>query len=262
MTEPLINWLREACAGFVFNPEGVYQRTGMHPWPLRATDPEDLTRQLAQGGHLLPLPRESAALANVIEVALVDYLLERLAVLPDADGTRGAERGYPDLEVSGDRFGGGHRAVDVKMARVKTKRKGDPTKTVSRITLFTGNTYFRHPELPLGGIRRPFGEYSEHLDIIGLYIFDEESKARVRSLELLVHEPWRIASRERSSTTREYIGAVDDITDLRAGLGVFATEAEFYEYWRTYPFKTPRMISRELDKLLRRSAAPTSTEPS
>ncbi len=256
MTEPLIEWLRAVCAEFVFNPEGVYQRTGHHDWPLRADDPEDLTRQLDSGGHLLPLPRESAALANVIEVALIDYLLDRLEELPDAAGARGAERGYPDLEVSGDRFGGGHRAVDVKMARIKTTRRGEPTRTVSRITLFTGNTYFRHPELPLGGIRRPFGHYVEHLDVIGLYVFDEESKARVQALELLVHEPWRIASRERSSTTREYIGAVDSLADLRAGQGAFGTEEEFYEYWRAYPFKTPRMIVRELDKLLRRPPGP------
>jgi hypothetical protein len=258
VAEPLIEWLRTACAEFVFNPEGVYQRTGRHGWPLHAVNAADLTRQLDVGGHLLPLPRESAALANVIEVALVDYLLERLTKLPDASGVRGAERGYPDLEVEGEGFGGGYRAVDVKMARIQVPRRGEPTRTVSRITLFTGNTYFRHPQLPLGGIRRPFGDYREHLDIIGLYVFDEESKARVRALELLVHEPWRIASRERSSTTREYIGAVDKLEDLRAGRGTFKSEKEFYDYWRAYAFKTPRMLARELDKLLKRPPeAPT-----
>jgi len=163
VAEALIDWLRTACAEFIFNPEGVYQRTGDHHWPLQAADPDDLTRQLDEGGHLLPLPRESAALANVIEVALVDFLLARLGQLDDAGGERGAERGYPDLEVYGERFGGGNRAVDVKMARMEVPRRGTPTRTVSRITLFTGNTYFRHPELALGGIRRPFGDYREHL---------------------------------------------------------------------------------------------------
>ena len=251
MAEALIDWLRAACAEFTFNPAGVYQATGSHEWPLTAVDADDLTRQLDVGGHLLPLPRESAALANVIEVALVDFLLERLAELPDAEGIRGAERGYPDLEVGGDHFGGGPRAVDVKMARIAIPKKGTPTKTVSRITLFTGNTYFRHPQLPLGGIRRPFGEYREHLDIVGLYVFDEEVKWRVRSLELLVHEPWRIASRERSSTTREYIGAVEVLEDLRSGRGAFTSEKEFYAYWRAFPFKTPRMLAGEIDKLFR-----------
>ncbi len=245
-----MDWLRARCSEFRFNPAGVYQATGEHDWPLSASGPEDLTRQLDEGGHLLPLPRESAALANVIEVALVDFLIERLAELPDAKGIRGAERGYPDLEVAGEHFGGGPRAVDVKMARIRVPRNGVPVRTISRITLFTGNTYFRHPQLPLGGIRRPFGDYREHLDIIGLYVFDENVKWRVQSLELVVHEPWRVASRERSSTTREYIGAVDLLEDLRAGRGVFATEEEFYSYWRSYAFKTPRMLAKEIDKLL------------
>jgi hypothetical protein len=249
--EALIDWLRAECARFSFNPAGVYQRSGDHAWPLVANDPDDLTSQLDEGGHLLPLPRESAALANVIEVALVDFLLAQLVDVQDADGVRGAERGYPDLEVMGDRFGGGPRAVDIKMARIKMPRRGEPTRTVSRITLFTGNTYFRHPQLPLGGIRRPFGDYREHLDVIGLYEFDEDLKWRVRSLELIVQEPWRIASRERSSTTREYIGAVEALQDLRDGRGAFASEKEFYDYWRSYGFKTPRMLAREIDKLLR-----------
>lgn len=247
----LIAWLRSQCAQFVFNPAGVYQAAGDHAWPLEAADAEELTRKLDEGGHLLPLPRESAALANVIEVALVDFLLERLSRVPDAIGVRGAERGYPDLEVDGDAFGGGPRAVDVKMARIAVPRRGTPTRTVSRITLFTGNTYFRHPKLPLGGIRRPFGEYREHLDIVGLYVFDESVKWRVQSLELIVHEPWRIGSRERSSTTREYIGATDLLEELRDGRGAFTSEQEFYDYWRAYPFKTPRLLAREIDKLLR-----------
>ena len=140
------------------------------------------------------------------------------------------------------------------MARIKVPKKGSPTKTESRITLYTGNTYFRYPSIKIGGIRRPFDEYQEHLDVIGLYVFDESTKARVTSLELLICEPWRVASRERSSTTREYIGAVENLADLRASRGAFATKTEFYRYWREEykGFKTPRMIQRELDKQLRR----------
>lgn len=63
------------------------------------------------------------------------------------------------------------------------------TKTESRITLYTGNTYFRFPQLAIGGIRRPFDDYQEHLDVIGLYVFDDSTKSRVTFLELLVHEP-------------------------------------------------------------------------
>jgi hypothetical protein len=67
---------------------------------------------------------------------------------------------------------------------------------------------------------------------------------------LLVHEPWRIASKQRSSTTREYIGAVQNLDDLRKGQGTFATEEEFYKYWRAFRFKIGPTVQQQLDKLL------------
>lgn len=57
----------------------------------------------------------------------------------------------------------------------------------------------------------------------------------MRDLELLVHEPWRVASKERSSTTREYIGAVVDIAALRDGRGELETEAAFYRLLKLSP---------------------------
>lgn len=255
----LIDWLRQECEGFAFSPAGVLQTDGCQDWPLLANDIADLVVKLDSGGFLSPLPSESAALANVIEVAVVDHLVKQIDALAEAGhdvrATRGAPRGYPDLEVEGGYFGGGYRAVDVKLARIRVPRDGtSPTKTESRITLYTGNTYFRYPQLKIGGIRRPFDDYREHLDIVGLYIFDENSKSRVTSLELLVHEPWRIASRERSSTTREYIGAVEHLESLRSGVGAFSTAQDFYRYWREEykGFKTPRLVEKELDKQLKR----------
>ena len=86
----------------MFLPAGVYVEQGEHEWPLVADDPEDLTAKLDDGGHLVSLPKESAALANVIEVALVDFLLDRLQAVSGAYGRRGEERSYPDL---GDKWG-------------------------------------------------------------------------------------------------------------------------------------------------------------
>jgi hypothetical protein len=40
---------------------------------------------------------------------------------------------------------------------------------------------------------------------------------------------------KRSSTTRNYIGAVTALADLRLELGEFSTIDEFYEYWRAMP---------------------------
>jgi hypothetical protein len=166
--------------------------------------------------------------------------------LTDAQAQRGSERGYPDLEISGPAFGGGFHAVDVKAAR----RAPNGKKTQSRITLYTGNTYFKWPLLHWAGTFRPFSDYASHLDILMIYTLNPDSNARVEDLEIIVQEPWRIASRERSSTTREYIGAIEDIALLRIGAGAFQTPADFYDYWRKYPFKISAQVQRQLQRLL------------
>lgn len=73
---------------------------------------------------------------------------------------------------------------------------------------------------------------------------------RVENVEVLVHEPWQIGSTKRSSTTREYLGAVDLIAALRAGRGEFNSAKDFYAYWRKFPFKTGKIVEQQLQKLL------------
>lgn len=246
----LLAWLRAQCSEFIFLPAGVYVATGGHEWPLNAVNADDLTRKLDEGGHLVSLPKESAALANVIEVALVDFLLEKLSSVIGAQGVRGQERSYPDLEISGSAFGGGFHAVDVKMARLNKSGR----QTQSRCTLYTGNTYFKFPSIKWPGMYRSFDNYQSHLDIIGIYDLDLDYRGRVRNLELHVHEPWKIASKERSSTTREYIGAVIDLEKLRSGSGDFDSEEKFYDYWRAYPFRVTRAVELQLQKALKEQA--------
>lgn len=244
----LQSWLRQRCAEFVFRPEGVYVSDGDHEWPLVAEDAGELTQQLEDGGHLVSLPKESAALANVIEVALVDFLVELINGIEGGEVRRGQERSYPDLEISGEAFGGGFHAVDIKLARLH--KAGN--RTQSRCTLYTGNTYFKWPQICWPGMFRAFDDYASHLDILGIYRLDLDYRGRVRDLEFMVHEPWQIASRDRSSTTREYIGAVVDVEALRSGSGQFETEEEFYRYWRAFPFRVPKAVERQLEKALAR----------
>jgi hypothetical protein len=242
----VLEWLRTCCAAYEFDVAAVFRRTGQHPWPLVAADQRELAQRLAEGGHLLPLPKEPAALANVLEVSIVDFVLQHLDRVPGAAGRRGTERGYPDIEVGGSAFGGGYHAVDVKIAR----RAGSGKATESRITLYTGNSYFRYPQLRFPGTFRPFQDYASHLDIVGIYTFTPDSPARVEELELVVHPAWRIGSRKRSSTTREYIGAVTSIEDLREGRGEFQTAEAFYQFWRAFDFRITKQVQRQLDKLL------------
>jgi hypothetical protein len=239
--------MQEQCNEFRFEVGGVFQReSDMAYWPLEAASPVELEERLAQGGHLLPLPREPAALANVLEVSIVNFLALRVLGVAGAQIHRGTERGYPDFELTGQAFGGGFHAVDVKAAR----RAPNGRRTQSRITLYTGNTYFKWPSLHWPGTFRPFSDYASHLDVIMIYTLNLENNARVEDLEVIVQEPWRIGSRERSSTTREYIGAINDIPGLRAGAGMFATQDDFYSYWRKFPFKVSAQVQRQLQRLL------------
>lgn len=246
----LETWLRATCEGYSYDLAGVYRRAGRHDWPLTAETDDVLEQQLAEGGHLLPLPKEPAALANVLEVSVVDFILQRLADVDGGDGRRGGERTYPDIEISGAAFDGGFHAVDIKIARRGVGKRGVSANTQSRVTLYTGNTYFRYPSLHWPGTFRPFEDYTSHLDIVGVYTLNADTAGRVEDLDLIVQPPWKIASRQRSSTTREYIGGVVNIEDLRAGRGEFDSADEFYRYWRKYKFKIGDVVQKQLDRLI------------
>ncbi|WP_300464902.1 hypothetical protein, partial [uncultured Nocardioides sp.] len=75
----LEEWLRQQCADYSFEVQGVFDARGDHHWPLVAENADDLIRQLTEGGHILPLPKEPAALANILEVSIVDFLLLALS---------------------------------------------------------------------------------------------------------------------------------------------------------------------------------------
>lgn len=248
----LLSWLKDACARYALEPIAVY-RAGRHAtFPLEAVDEADLQAKLLAGGHFLPLPKEPAALANVLEVSLSEFILAELANVAGVTSERGTERGYPDIEITGPAFGDVPHAIDIKAARRRVGASGRVSiNTQSRITLYTGNTYFRYPKLKWPGTFRPFQDYGSHLSLIAVYTLNEESVGRIEDLELIACETWRIGSKQRSSTTREYIGAVVSIEDLRAGKGEFDTEDAFYTYWRKFNFRIGRSVQQQLDKLLR-----------
>jgi hypothetical protein len=245
-----MSWLRGLCDEYRFDAAAVFRRDGEHPWPLVAGDADELELLLKEGGHFLPLPKEPASLANVLEVSFVRFLSECVVADPSIEVIQGTERGYPDIEVAGERFGEGFHAIDIKAARRKPLKRSPPNSTQSRITLYTGNTYFKWPQLRWPGMLRPFDAYQSHVDVILIYTLDETSLARATDLEVMVQEPWRIASRDRSSTTREYIGAVTNLERLRTGDGDFDTEEEFYKFWRSFKFKTPEALNNQVRKLI------------
>lgn len=244
--DSVIAWLRKICGSHELMPLAVLTAKGNDHWPLTATNEAELRDALTKAKRLTPLPKEPAALANVLEVSVVDFLLEALATEPGVVAKKGTERGYPDVEIVID---GKHFAVDFKAARRNKAR----TQTESRITLCTGNTYFRYPQLHWPNTFRAFQDYSAHLEVLAIYNLNQESTWRVDDLEFIVDHMWRFGSKQRSSTTREYIGAVVSLDALRDGNGEFSTEDEFLKFWRKYPFKIGRTVQQQLDKLLKNS---------
>ncbi len=191
----------------------------------------DIVAMVGSDGTPYPLPTESASMANMLETTLVRHLEEA------AQGYDGVEvelprndRVYPDIAFKGPALDGQVVACDIKVAR---RNPANRSRTKSRITLYTGNTYFKDPE-NTRNIQRSFDEYALHLDCVALYDFVEEPKPAVTNVELIVVEPWRIGSKSRSSMTRSYIGAIMDIPAIKAGRGEFPTKEEFYAYWRAY----------------------------
>jgi hypothetical protein len=246
----LLSWLREHTEPWRPSIVGVFREDALHDWPISADSAGELRSRLTETGHLLPLPSEPAALANVMEIELRKHLLEAALLTPGAEAAEGTERSYPDLEFSGPAFGEGYHAVDIKCAR----RSDSGRSLRNSIALYTGNTWFLWPTLKFGGILRPFGDYTELLSIVVIYTYASDVPERITDVQVLAHETWRLASKGRSSGTREYIGSITNIDRLVAGNGDFASAEEFYSYWRHSTRNWKK--SDEADKLVRRALPP------
>ena len=195
-------------------------------------------------GKIIPLPKEPAVVAKVVEVSVTEhfkrkaYAVRGLDILDDLSG-----RGYPDMLLAGRAVANRRVALDVKVARRKPRKDGTTTKTQSRITLGPFDSYFRRPDDPIPGVGVAYGDMEWHIDLIVLYDWVDGG---VQNVEILVVETWRVASMKRSSTTRNYIGAMDSIADLRAERGAFDTIDDFHAYWRSVPIKkTPDVVEPE-----------------
>lgn len=213
--DSVVGWLEEQVASYDFDVIGLARRNQRPPYPL---------------------PTEPGALANILETTAVRLLEQQLTNDPSGVRvTRGTERKYPDMELYGGVLGDRVIALDVKVARRGRVplRPGAERRTQSRITLLTGNTYFAQPDELHASILRPYNQYWVHLDWIMLFDIDTEAEMpEVTNVEHVIAETWRVASRRRSSETRNYIGAVDALNALVAKRGEFGSRQEFEHFWR------------------------------
>ncbi len=213
--DQIVRWLEEHARVYDFDVIGLARRDEKPPYPL---------------------PTEPGTLANILETTAVDQLTGRLA--RDSGGVQirqGGQRTYPDMELQGGMLGDHIVALDVKVARrAQPPMRGGVHRTQSRISLLTGDTFFARPDQPHpGSIMRPYNAYWHHLDWIMLFDIDvAAARPEVTNIDHVIVETWRVASRQRSSRTRNYIGAVTALRDLREKRGAFDSRAAFERYWR------------------------------
>ena len=188
----------------------------------------DIVGFATKQGKVIPLNLEPGTLGNVIEGVLIAHLHQKLNGRKDVSAHEGGFRYYPDLELSGPLFGNKIIALDIKAARRNEKNNN---RTQSRITLYTFGTYLKYQDKKFPQTLRPFKDYAHHLDLIAIFDVDSKEKS-VSNFELLVVEPWKIASKTPSSATRDYVGAIMEIDKMREERGgEFKTQQDFYKFW-------------------------------
>lgn len=189
-----------------------------------------------KGGTIRPLPSEAAVVGKVLEVSIHEYLSRKLLQAKHLKSIpASSDRVYPDVSFNGPMIFPYKFALDVKCAR----RTAGGAKTESAITIGTFDAeYFRYPDEKVGNIMMPYGSYSAHLLLIALYSYEN---ATARDVELFVVEKWRVATKRRSSGTRCYIAASQQVDNLRAERGDFSSEEEFNVFWRKQPISEKKL---------------------
>ncbi len=194
--------------------------------------------------RIYPLGSDTKVIGALFE------MVARQAVMSYADsaGLRSVEptkqNHYPDFTLMRDGEDRGKIALDVK-----TTYRSDRQ---SRFGYTLGSyTSYIHSETEGKNIVFPYSHYARHW-IVGfvykrverkpdasgrIYSFDtlQEIPIPFEDVEVFVQEKWRIAGDRSGSGNTATIGSIrGTMEDFSAGNGVFASEAEFLDYWRGY----------------------------
>lgn len=175
--------------------------------------------------HPIPKNIQIQALFEYLAMKRIEILAENLdCVLTESQNTRS----YPDALLEGGKIGDKMVAIDVKTGR----RYGNKT----GFTLGSYWGYFRNPDKKMGGCGIPYGKIHEHWIVGFIYDWNEDADTlhMVSNIDVIIHEKWRIASKRTGTGTTTAIGSISNIDDLKNGKGIFKSEREFLQYWRTY----------------------------
>jgi len=204
----------------------------------------DIIGFATKSGKAIPLNLEPGTLGNVIEGVLIAHLNQKVNGDTNISVTEGGFRYYPDLELTGPLFDNQLIALDIKAAR---RSERNQNRTQSRITLYSFGTYLKFQDKKFPQTIRPFADYKYHLDLIAIFDVNPKEKS-VGNFELLIVEPWKIASKTASSATRDYVGAIMEIDKIKNETGgEFKTQKEFYDFWASIPRRGQAAKERGID---------------
>ena len=104
-------WLRMAVRDYKWNVRGI----------------------ILDDGKVVPLPKEPAVVAKVIEVSVTEHFKRKAYAVPGLDLLDDLSgRGYPDVLLAGRAVDNKRVALDVKVARRRQPARGSPTVTQSK----------------------------------------------------------------------------------------------------------------------------------
>jgi hypothetical protein len=195
-----------------------------------------------QTGRVYPLGADTKVLSSVFELISrpsIYRVAKKLGlVVVEAE----VQNHYPDFTLMKDV--GDHQKIAVD---IKTTYRNDPKDTFG-YTLGGYTSFIRNERK---NIVFPYSQYSEHW-VIG-FVYDRLAKKKAggtheyttgdlkdiplpfENVEVFVQEKWRISSDRAGSGNTTNIGSiVARLDDFVAGRGVFDSEDEFLEYWRSY----------------------------
>lgn len=204
----------------------------------------DIAGLITSSGEVYPLGTDTKVLSTAFELALRPTITEVAAKFGYEVEEPKSQNFYPDFTLKPHGKNDGFLAFDVKTTYRKNK-SGTFSFTLG------GYTSFIRKNTPNKNIVYPFDLYSAHYVVGFVYTRKLDGKsggARVyepncvhevplpySDVDVFVREKWRIAGDVAGSGNTTNIGSiVGNVDDFRSGDGIFKSELEFLNYWRSY----------------------------
>ncbi|MBA4164686.1 MAG: restriction endonuclease [Erythrobacter sp.] len=204
----------------------------------------DIAGLITSSGLVYPLGTDTKVLSTAFELALrptITSVAERYGYQVEEPR---AQNFYPDFTLKPIGESENFIAFDVKTTYRKNK-SGTFSFTLG------GYTSFIRKNTPTKNIVYSFERYISHYVVGFVYTREVDGKSgepRVydpkdvgdvvlpySEVDVFVQEKWRIAGDVAGSGNTTNIGSiVGNIDDFRSGCGIFKSEREFLNYWRSY----------------------------